>query len=715
MNAHKVNLIKAVAFCLCLCAWPCAAAVRFDRLTWYHSEGPDRLVVTEDACPSLIQEAGRPDCQPGRIEAVPLYSPDTAAHASLAFTGSYFASRTTLPAAPPAGLVLLPRPQQIQYLPGVHEIKPERFILLDTDSPDTALNIGRIVQQSLAKVGPEWQLTRAAGDDPRRIGAVVRIDPSQIDKPQGYRLKIDADRILIEAHDPPGAFYAAQTLRQICKQQLDAAKLTCLDVRDWPDFPNRGVLLDISRDKVPTMQTLYELVDLLSEWKINQLQLYTEHTFAYRNHSVVWENADPVTGEQIMALDARCRSRFIDLVPNQNSFAHMHRWLKHKEYLHLAERQDSPFSISPAVPGSIELLAALYDELLPHFSSRRFNVGCDETFDLGSGKSKEMCERLGKGRVYLNFLLKIHAQLQKHGRTMQFWGDIILHYPELIPELPKDITAMVWGYEADHPFDSQSRRFKASGVPFYVCPGTSTWNSIAGRTDNAVANLRNAAENGLANGATGYLNTNWGDNGHWQPLPVCYPGYAFGAAVSWAVAANKDIDLPHALDLHAFADRSAVMGRLVCDLGSAYSRPRVLLGNQSVLFYILQNPESRIDAWPYDKLTAERLADTREYIDKVMLPLSLARMDRPDARQISDELANAARLLRHACSLAMARLRATDGRMANIAPAERADLAADLSRIIDEHKRLWLLRNRPGGLSDSVARMESLLKMYRAP
>ena len=55
-----------------------------------------------------------------------------------------------------------------------------------------------------------------------------------------------------------------------------------MKITDWPDYPQRGVMLDISRDKVPSMETLYQLIDLLASWKINQLQLYTEHTFAYR-------------------------------------------------------------------------------------------------------------------------------------------------------------------------------------------------------------------------------------------------------------------------------------------------------------------------------------------------------------------------------------------------------------------------------------------------
>lgn len=83
---------------------------------------------------------------------------------------------------------------------------------------------------------------------------------------------------------------------------------------------------------------------------------------------------------------------------------------------------------------------------------------------------------------------------------MMFWGDIILQQPDLISRLPKDSIALEWGYEADHPFDADGAKFTEAGVPFYVCPGTSSWNSLVGRTDNALGNLLNAAENGLKQG-----------------------------------------------------------------------------------------------------------------------------------------------------------------------------------------------------------------------
>ena len=178
-------------------------------------------------------------------------------------------------------------------------------------------------------------------------------------------------------------------------------------IEDWPDFPNRGVMLDISRDKVPTMATLFALVDLLASMKFNQLQLYTEHTFAYRQHPQVWADASPMTGEEILELDAYCRERFIQLVPNQNSFGHLERWLKFPKYNGLSEcpngfsfpsghRMEKGFTLDPQDPGSIKLIESMYDELLPHFTSKLFNVGCDETFDLGTGKSKALVERAEK-------------------------------------------------------------------------------------------------------------------------------------------------------------------------------------------------------------------------------------------------------------------------------------------------------------------------------
>jgi hexosaminidase len=468
------------------------------------------------------------------------------------------------------------------------------------------------------------------------------------------------------------------------------------------------------------METLYGLVDQLAGTKINQFQLYTEHTFAYRNHPVVWEKASPLTGEEILLLDAFCRERFVELVPNQNSFGHMRRWLIHDRYRHLAEcpqgcdtiwgHFDEPFTLYPGDPQSLELILDLYDELLPHFSSRQFNVGCDETVDLGQGRSKELVEELGEGRVYLDFLLKICQQVRARGLTMQFWGDVIINHPDLVAELPKDVITLEWGYEADHPFDERGAAFAGSGIPFYVCPGTSSWNTIAGRTDNAVGNLRNAAENGLKHGAIGYLNTDWGDNGHWQPLPISYLGFAYGAALSWGYEANRGLDLPQALDRHIFKDAAGIMGKLVYDLGNVHQGIGLLPHNATVLFRILQaSPEDIMEDVGGSEVV-EKLHDTLQAIDNIMTPLASVKMARSDADLIQRELIWAGDMLRHACWRGIWALTKEDDQEDQ---ALRQRLAQDAQSLLGVYESIWHARNRPGGFVDSLALLEKMRNSYQ--
>ncbi len=519
---------------------------------------------------------------------------------------------------------------------------------------------------------------------------------------EGYRLRLADDGLELTAGSAAGAFYGRQTLTQLRRQY--GAEAPALEIDDWPDFPARGVMLDISRCKVPTLATLYELVDLLAEWKINQLQLYTEHTFAYRHHSLVWQDASPMTGEDIQALDAYCRERFVELVPNQNSFGHFERWLKHEPYRHLAEAPDGAFYwgaqrppavLCPIDPGSIKLIRELHAELLPNFSSRLFNVGCDETMELGQGRSQELAAARGKERVYLDFLCQIHASVTANQRTMMFWGDIILHRPELIPELPRPIIALSWGYEADHPFDHEAAQFAAAGVPFYVCPGTSSWGTLVGRTDNALANLRAAAEAGLRHGAIGFLNTDWGDMGHLQYQPVSYLPFAAGAAYSWCLEGNRDLALAAAVDLHGFqpAPGSPAAGQLAADLGNLYQACGKLRANGSLLFWLLvagnNDLPGQLEGVGLDGLhaTQAKLADCQARLAKL-------RLQRADGELIVAELANNAAMLEQGLRRGLAAL------------GEDVWQPEALQPLRDEHRRLWLARNRPGGLPESLGWLE---------
>jgi len=617
-------------------------------------------------------------------------------------------------------LNLLPMPRNLKIQDGIYQLPDKALIVIDAPDPSELYFSAQSLQYwILDQQGLDWEIVAGKAAPEEQIKIVLSLVVGSTQHPQGYSLTITENQIFGVASDAQGIFYAVQTIKQLIT--LKGSKLPTLRITDWPDFPNRGVLLDISRDKVPTMDTLYELVDMLASWKINQLQLYTEHTFAYRNHPVVWENASPITGEEILALNAYCRDRFVELVPNQNSFGHMRRWLIHDEYRHLSEcpegcdtawgHFDEPFTLNPGDPASFELIRSMFDELLPHFSSQQINVCCDETVELGLGHSKKLVDEKGAGRVYLDFLMKIYRDVKARGLTMQFWGDIIIHYPELVSELPRDVIVLEWGYDADHQFDEHGKIFAKSGIPFYVCPGTSSWNTIGGRTQNALGNLLNAAENGLKHGAIGYLNTDWGDSGHWQPLPVSYLGFAYGAGVSWELEANRELDMPTLLDLFAFQDEAHLTGSVVMDLGQVHELVNFSSPNSTILFRILQASPEEIAKYG-DNLTerTKELNHASQRIDEIKANLDGLKIQSNKADLLKSELSWIAGMLKHACRRGIW----VAGKFAGEEDQElRQYLLEDADLLMKDYDNIWHSRNRTGGFKDSLARIEEMQKSYQ--
>lgn len=358
-----------------------------------------------------------------------------------------------------------------------------------------------------------------------------------------YRLRITPDRIAIEAGDAAGIFYGKKTLEQIRGQYSGA--LPCLEIDDRPDFPVRGFYHDVTRGKVPKLRTLLALADTCARYKLNQLQLYIEHTFAFRRHREVWAGSDPLTADEIRTLDAHCAERHIDLVPSFSTFGHLYGWIRTKKFAHLNEldrdAMAEPFNwwdrqlhytLDCRNPESIALVRGIIAEVRPLFRSSLFNLCGDETFDLGKGKNKALAGTIGAGRLYVEFLRQVMDAVREAGATPMFWGDVIGTHPELIGEIPADAIALDWDYGAGLK-DSKAGLMQKSGRTYYVCPGVSGWARWMNDFRTAHRNITRFARLGKSRGATGLLNTDWGDYGHVNALGLSIPGLIVGACAGW--------------------------------------------------------------------------------------------------------------------------------------------------------------------------------------
>jgi hypothetical protein len=516
-----------------------------------------------------------------------------------------------------------------------------------------------------------------------------------------YYLSVTASGIRLEASTDHGMFLGHQTIAQL--HLLTGAICPGLEIHDSPDNGVRGYMLDISRCKVPRMSHLFHLVDLLALFKYNQLQLYMEHTFAYDGHEVVWADASPMTPGQIKELQTYCSDRYIELVPNQNAFGHMERWLKHEPYRGLAESPDGfehpvagwkPVG-SVLFPGdeSIGFIDGLMEQLLPCFKSGWIHLGCDEPWELGQGRSSNAVEQKGRHTVYKNYLLRLRELVASHGRKMLFWSDELRGSPDRIRGFPEDMIPVAWGYERDHDFAPECAAFSHSERSFLVAPGDSSWNSFTGRLVNASRNIEHAARTAREFGAEGMLLTSWGDQGHQQVWPTQLPGLVAFAAASWNLDAYRDLPLENALDSLVFRDASQELGRFWVALGRIDSHIPVCL-----------KPEN--SSFPYDAIYASRASlrhVTRHLKQDAFFPvLSILEDCRKILAKAVPGCDDGGWVLAES-RLALEMTRQGIKRAEGILKDGKYPFPDDQWKAtLDAYKAVWLRRNRDGGLDESL-------------
>lgn len=466
---------------------------------------------------------------------------------------------------------LLPYPKSVELLDGVFKLNDETSINLSPECGFEALKSCDSMLDIMSELsGRRGVLTRSN----KQLKNSITLKQGS-GAPQAYTLTINKNGIVISGNDAAGLFYGIQTLSQIMLSE--GRKLPFCKIEDEPDFRARGFYHDCTRGKVPTLETLFALVDKMAFYKMNELQLYVEHTFAFSKHCDLWAGSNPLTAEEIIKLDDYCLKNHIDLVPSLSTFGHMYMMLRSKRKEHLNEldikASEKSFSFHDRMAHytldcsqkeSANLVKEIIDEFAPLFSSKYFNICCDETFDLGKGKNAKKSEDLGNERLYVDFLKPIMQFVKDNGKIPQFWGDIILKAPEMLKEMPEDIIALNWDYSPEITGHSDSKSFSDAGMRFYNCPGVSGWNTTINRIDCATKNIINFAKQGKEFGAEGLLNTDWGDFGNPNLLAFSYHGMLLGGAVGWNVDKNSDTDVFDAsFDLFEFGNDSAGIANLL--------------------------------------------------------------------------------------------------------------------------------------------------------
>ena len=431
--------------------------------------------------------------------------------------------RVSIPAMTP----LLPTPANVRAAAGSFALRDGLPLVLTPGATDSDFTAARALRDSLRRV---CGLELAIEGHARTGGLGSRIElRREGEEGEAYRLSVTPRCIEAVGAGPAGLRYAVETLAQLASP---SGRIPACEIEDAPDFQLRGLMLDVSRGKVPTPESLKQLIDLCVRLKLNVLMLYTEHTFRFRRHPQIGADDSPLDAETMRELDAYAAQRHVDLIPTLQSFGHMGHFLKHASYAGLDE-SDQGWTLSPAEPGIYQLLRDLYDEYLPNFRSPFFNANCDEPWDLCTGKSKQRGRQVGRGTVFLEHVRRVRDLAAEHGKRTMIWGDVIHRHPELIPEIDRDLVLLDWGYQAELDYD-RVEAFRQNGIDFLVCPGTSSWNCFFPRIENSIENIARWADAGRRHGALGVICTDWGDFGHYNLQGASWLAFAWTAQQAWS-------------------------------------------------------------------------------------------------------------------------------------------------------------------------------------
>ena len=210
---------------------------------------------------------------------------------------------------------------------------------------------------------------------------------------------------------------------------------------------------------------------------------------------------------------------------------------------------------------------------------------------------------------------------------------------------------------------------------------------------------------------TGYLNTDWGDSGHLQQSVISEPPFAYGAAVSWCLETNADLDLAAVLSTHVFDDPTQGLADALLAIGDAHLLVTPQFPNMSAAVANLYYPQLPVGRGLTKGLTAEELDALEDRLEEARRSVDHARSSRPDAALLIDETRFSIDLVELLVDDAQARLHG-DGRLGAVPDDARDELARRLGVLTDRYRELWLSRNRPGGLDDSVRWLDNLRSAY---
>lgn len=267
---------------------------------------------------------------------------------------------------------------------------------------------------------------------------------------EGYAIKI-SDRVIISAPTPTGLYWSTRTLLQLAEQNQERS-LPQGTIRDYPDYPLRGFMIDCGRKFIP-MAYLQDLVKIMAYYKMNTLQVhlndngfkqYFEHNWdktyaAFRLESEIYPGLTARDGsyskKEFIDFQKQAASNFVEIIPEIDVPAHSLALTHYKP--EIGSKEYGMDHLDLFKPETYEFVDALFKEYLegdnPVFVGKRVHIGTDEY----SNAKKDVVEKF---RAFTDHYIRF---VEGFGKQAVVWG-ALSHAKGDTPVKSENVVMNAW-------------------------------------------------------------------------------------------------------------------------------------------------------------------------------------------------------------------------------------------------------------------------------
>ena len=342
-------------------------------------------------------------------------------------------------------------------------------------------------------------------------------------------------------------------------------------------FDSFGVMIDCSRDAVPSVDGLKRFIDAISKMGYNVLMLYTEDTYEVENEPYFGYKRGRYSMEELREIDEYAASVGVELIPFIQTLAHLNQLLRWRAYRHKIFDIDDILLIDE--PRTYELLENIFSTLSKTFRSKRVHIGMDEAHHVGLGKYLDQHGFTDRYALLLKHLKRVCEIAEKYGfeSTMMandlffnlspgtFCTDEVRDFPpEITENVPKNCEMVYWDYFGmqNARYDAMMLSSKKLSEKTWFSGGAWTWNTFTPHNRYSMKRNEVAIRSCKNNGVRQAFFTLWGDDGAECAYEAVLPALMHASAVARGLSEEemkkeflsitgerfddmKDLDLPN--------------------------------------------------------------------------------------------------------------------------------------------------------------------------